>query len=75
MYLFISLFYSLAQLYDSCIPSTPMDFGRDDGVLVIQGKSVRFPAKFSHGEAESKMMPINLSWVSNVHEMQNTGVD
>ncbi|GFS64628.1 hypothetical protein TNCV_4684591 [Trichonephila clavipes] len=70
----IRLYYRRAQLYDSNIPSVCIDFG-NDGIHIIQPKSVQFPAKFNHGTAERRMLSIALSWASTVHKMQGTTID
>ncbi|GFQ84381.1 ATP-dependent DNA helicase [Trichonephila clavata] len=50
-----------AQISDTDIPSVRIDFGKD-GVHLIQPKAVQFPAKYSHGTAERRMLPIILRW-------------
>ncbi|GFQ80761.1 ATP-dependent DNA helicase [Trichonephila clavata] len=50
-----------AQMYDTDIPSVRIDFGKDGDVL-IQPKTVQFPAKYSHGTAERRMLSIILCW-------------
>ncbi|GBP63858.1 hypothetical protein EVAR_39519_1 [Eumeta japonica] len=47
----------------------------NDDIHIIQPKSVQFPAKFDHGTAERRMLPIVLSWASTVHKMQGTNVE
>src|SRR5271154_5268824 len=62
------------QMYETDIPSVCIDFG-NDGVHTIQPKSIQFPAKFSYGNAERRMLPVVLSWASTVHKMQGSTVD
>nr|XP_023017088.1 ATP-dependent DNA helicase RRM3-like [Leptinotarsa decemlineata] len=61
-------------MYDTEIPSVRFDFGKD-GIHVIQPKSVQFPAKFIHGTAERRMLPIVLCWACTVHKMQGSTID
>nr|XP_023025863.1 tetratricopeptide repeat protein 28 [Leptinotarsa decemlineata] len=51
-----------------------IDFGKDV-IHVIQPKYVQFPAKFSHGTAERRMLPIVSCWACTVNKMQGSTVD
>ncbi|CAH2091596.1 unnamed protein product [Euphydryas editha] len=63
-----------AQMYDIDISSVRIDFSKD-AVRIIQPKTVRFPAKYSHGTAERRMLSILLCWPCMVHKMQKSTVD
>ncbi|GFR28760.1 ATP-dependent DNA helicase [Trichonephila clavata] len=62
------------QMYDTGISSVRIDFGKD-GVHLIQPKTVQFPAKYSHGTAERRILPIIFCLACTVHKMQGSIVD
>ncbi|CAH2095502.1 unnamed protein product [Euphydryas editha] len=62
------------QIYDSHIPSVRISFGQD-GVRLIKPTSIQFPAKYSYGTAERRMLPKILTWTSTVHKIQDCTVD
>lgn len=66
--------YRRGQIYKQDIPDVMVDFGVD-GIHQIKPKSIQFPAKFSYGTAERRMLPLILSWASTAHKMQGTTVD
>ncbi|XP_054745977.1 ATP-dependent DNA helicase PIF1-like [Anastrepha obliqua] len=49
------------QLYAEDIPPVRIDFG-SDGEHMIKPISIQFPAKYSYGTAERRMLPLILSW-------------
>lgn len=63
--------YRRGQLYEQDIPAVKMDFG-DTGTHSIDTMEVQFPAKFSCGTAERRMLTLILCWGCIVHKMQGT---
>ena len=63
-----------AQLYEQDIPAVKIDFG-ETGIHQIDAMTVQFPAKFSCGTAERRMLPLILCWGCTVHKMQGTTVN
>ncbi|XP_015377610.1 PREDICTED: ATP-dependent DNA helicase PIF1-like [Diuraphis noxia] len=62
------------QIYKQDIPGVMVNFGVD-GIHLIKPKSIQFPAKFSYGTAERRMLPLILSCASTAHKMQGTSVN
>ncbi|XP_054706995.1 uncharacterized protein LOC129216803 [Uloborus diversus] len=67
-------YFRRAQVYAEDIPSVLINFGKD-GIHKIEPKSIQFPALYSYGTAERRMLPLILSWASTVHKMQGSTVD
>ena len=67
-------YFRRGQVHERDIPSVKVNFGRD-GIYLIEPKSIQFPAKYSKGTIERRMLPMVLSWASTVHKMQGSTVD
>lgn len=67
-------YFRRGQICSQDVPSVEIDFGKD-GVHKIEPKSIQFPAMYSYGTAERRMLPLILSWATTVHKMQGCTVD
>ncbi|KAJ8891352.1 hypothetical protein PR048_010868 [Dryococelus australis] len=63
-----------SQMYETDIQSVRVDFA-NEGIHIIHPKSVQFPAKFSYGSTERRMLQTILSWAFTIHKMQGSIVD
>ncbi|GLV40895.1 hypothetical protein CBL_08469 [Carabus blaptoides fortunei] len=60
-------------MYETATPSVRLDFV-NDGIHEIQPKCIQFPAKFSYGTAERRMLPLVLSCASTLHKMHGSSI-
>lgn len=66
--------YRRGQLYAEDIPSVKINFDRIE-IHKIDPKTVQFPALYSKGTVERRMLPLILCWSSTVHKLQGTTLE